>query len=100
MPKTIRDLPDFTFDHAEHSKLWLDTPSAPPGDMQHRLNLREGTCVKMRVTGHEFPWICGKVQKNTREECVVVGHGWTDDDGEKFVWRGPKVQFELTWRID
>lgn len=43
---------------------------------------------------------CGIVAKNTPDECVIIGHGWTTTPNEQFVWTGTREEMLQVWMID
>lgn len=86
----------FSFDAKEHSHYRYNTPLTPPESPKARRALAPGTCVKTTVDGKT---VCGVVHLNSTEGCAVIGHGWSDSDEEKFVWRGDPQAFGI-WSID
>lgn len=97
----IKDMEgEITFDKKVWMELRLDTPIAPPRSTIGRLELDPGTCVKT-VALQENGWpLCGIVQMQSADACVVIGHGAFDTNEEQFVWRGTFGEFKRTWRVD
>ena len=87
------------WDRDDYVTLRMGTPVRHPEAVEDVIAMMPGTAVKERGADITDMW-CGIVAVNNPVCVIVIGHGWSTEKNETFIWIGTQEATKTVWEVD